>query len=148
MTNLKPHTIIISLVAIITLGTVFFHLVEGWSWLDSYFFTVITVSTVGYGKLVPVTPAGMIGTTVFIFVGLGVFVVAIQQFAIYHMRKREEHTEWLIARLGHHPVKDPPAANKDLVPGLENPGPEHSGPEHPAPAHSNPAGSKRQDAVG
>ncbi len=116
MKQFKAHTVIISLVGIITLGTVFFHLVEGWSWLDSYFFTVITISTVGYGKLVPVTALGMIGTTVFIFVGLGVFVVAIQQFALYHMRKREEHTEWLIARLGNHPAQDPPAANADDAP--------------------------------
>lgn len=116
MKQLKAHTVIISLVGVITLGTVFFHLVEGWSWLDSYFFTVITISTVGYGSLVPVTPLGMIGTTVFIFVGLGVFVVAIQQFALYHMRKREEHTEWLIARLGNQARHDPPAANADDAP--------------------------------
>jgi len=112
----KTHTVIISLVGIVLFGTVFFHLVEGWSWLDSYFFTVITISTVGYGKLVPVTALGMIGTTVFIFVGLGVFVVAIQQFALFHMRKREEHTEWLIARLGNHHTQDPPAANADDKP--------------------------------
>jgi len=112
----KTHTIIISLVGIVTLGTVFFHLVEGWSWLDSYFFTVITISTVGYGKLVPVTALGMIGTTVFIFVGLGIFVVAIQQFALFHMRRREEHTEWLIARLGNHQTTEPSAANEDDEP--------------------------------
>ncbi len=117
MRQFKAHTVIISLVGIVVLGTVFFHLAEGWSWLDSYFFTVITISTVGYGKLVPVTPLGMIGTTAFIFVGLGIFVVAIQQFALFHMRKREEHTEWLIARLGNHETKDPvTAANEDDMP--------------------------------
>ena len=110
------HTIIISLLGIVALGTVFFHYVEGWSWLDSYFFTVITISTVGYGKLVPVTPLGMIGTTVFIFVGLGVFVVAIQQFAEFHMRKREKHAEWLIARLGDIADEEPYSAKKDEKP--------------------------------
>jgi voltage-gated potassium channel len=116
MITFKTHTIIISLGGVIALGTVFFRLVEGWTWLESYFFTVITISTVGYGKLVPVTPLGMIGTTAFIFVGLGVFVVAIQQFALYHMKKREEHTEWLIARLGDVADEDPPAANEDDEP--------------------------------
>ncbi len=112
MKNVKVHTVVISLVGIIALGTVFFHIVEGWGWLDSYFFTVITISTVGYGKLVPVTPLGMIGTTAFIFVGLGVFVMAIQQFAVFHMRKRQEHTEWLIGRLGNHRAEDEqPAAD-------------------------------------
>ena len=116
MKPLKAHTVIISLVGVIVLGTIFFRYAEGWNWLDSYFFTVITISTVGYGKLVPVTPLGMIGTTLFIFVGLGIFVVAIQQFALFHMKKRQEHTEWLIARLGNQTTEDPPAANADDTP--------------------------------
>ncbi|HKL05246.1 MAG TPA: potassium channel family protein, partial [Roseovarius sp.] len=71
------------------------------------------LSTVGYGELVPAIPMGKIGTTVFILLGLGIFAVAIQQFGAFAMRKREEHTEWLIARLGHRPQpdQDPDAAN-------------------------------------
>ncbi len=110
MMPLKVFTLILSLVLVIATGTVFFRLVEGWSWLDAYFFTVITLSTVGYGSLVPATAIGKIGTTVFIFVGLGVFAVAIQQFGLYTMRKREEHTEWLVGRL------DKSAANRDREP--------------------------------
>lgn len=113
MIQFKLHTVLVSLLGVLVTGTVFFHYVEGWSWLDSYYFTVITISTVGYGDPVPVTALGKIGTTVIIFVGLGVFAVAIHQFAIYQMRKRQEHNEWLIARLGHHHGPDVPAANED-----------------------------------
>ncbi len=116
MRQLKMHTVVVSLVGIVAMGTVFFHFVEGWSWLDSYFFTVVTISTVGYGVLVPVTALGKIAATVFIFVGLGIFAVAIQQFANYHMQKREQHTEWLVARLGNQKSQDPAAANKDDKP--------------------------------
>ncbi|MFV0513187.1 MAG: potassium channel family protein [Jhaorihella sp.] len=112
----KASTVILSLLGVLATGTVFFHLVEGWGWLDSYFFTVVTVSTVGYGELVPATALGKIATTVLIFVGLGVFAVAIHQFAYYHMRKREEHTEWLVARLGHPGEPDETAANADIRP--------------------------------
>lgn len=117
MIDVKPSTVILSLVAVLAAGTVFFHYVEGWGWIDSYFFTVVTISTVGYGELVPATPLGKIATTLFIFVGLGVFAVAIQQFALYHMKRREAHTEWLFARLGQHGDDDePPAANLDDPP--------------------------------
>ena len=102
MTYFKPLTVIYSLVFVITLGTLFFRYAEGWNWVDSYFFTVVTISTVGYGNLVPATVLGKIGATVLIFFGLGIFAVAIQQFALYNMRKREEETDWLVARLGHH----------------------------------------------
>lgn len=99
-TSFRIATLILTLVTIVASGTIFFRWAEGWSWLDAYFFTVVTLSTVGYGSLVPATALGKIGTTVFIFVGLGVFAVAVQQFGLFAMRKREEHTEWLVGRLG------------------------------------------------
>lgn len=76
------------LIVIIAIGTAFFRWAEGWSWLDSYFFTVVTLSTVGYGSLVPATATGKIGTTVLIFVGLGVFALVIQQFAALAVKRR------------------------------------------------------------
>lgn len=114
MNRVRLFTLLGTLASIIAAGTVFFHHVEGWSWLDSYFFTVVTLSTVGYGELVPQTPVGKIGTTVFILTGLGIFAVVLQQFGQMAMRKREEHTEWLIGRLG---LKDEPPANRDDAPG-------------------------------
>lgn len=129
MINLKASTVILSLLMVIGGGTVFFRVVEGWPWLDSYFFTVVTISTVGYGEIVPVTTLGKLATTGLIFVGLGVFAVAIHQFAHYHMRKREEHTEWLIARLGNGLLQDDqPAANEDDAPeGAPDTGPDQNG---------------------
>jgi voltage-gated potassium channel len=89
MIETRTRIIIALLLAVIASGTTFFHFVEGWSWLDSYFFTVVTLSTVGYGNLVPVTPIGMIGTTVLIMIGLGIFAAAIQQFGSFAVRHRE-----------------------------------------------------------
>ncbi|WP_379574310.1 potassium channel family protein [Pseudophaeobacter arcticus] len=93
-------TIFVSLLSIISGSTVFFRIVEGWSWLDAYFFTIVTISTVGYGSLVPVTTAGKLATTFLIFGGLGVFALAIHEFAKIQLLKRQEHNEWLFARLG------------------------------------------------
>jgi len=101
-------SIFIVLFTIIASGTVFFHYVEGWSWVDSYFFTVVTLSTVGYGELVPASPLGRIATTGFIFVGLGVFALAIQQFGHFHVKKRERHAEWLMTYLHRAPPAKPP----------------------------------------
>ena len=84
----RPQVLISALISVIAGGTVFFRFVEGWSWIDSYFFTVVTLSTVGYGSLVPQTVVGKVGTTVFIFVGIGVFALAIQQFGEFTLRRR------------------------------------------------------------
>jgi len=90
---MRARTLLALLVAVIAGGTVFFRMVEGWSWLDSYFFTVVTLSTVGYGNLVPVTTAGKIGTTVFILAGLGIFAAAIQRFGFLAIARHRRETE-------------------------------------------------------
>lgn len=116
----RVATLLTLLGGVILGGTVFFHYVEGWGWVDAYFFTVVTLSTVGYGSLVPATVLGKIGTTVFIFVGLGIFALAIQQFGAFAVRRREAHTEWLVGRLRHapHVEKDEQErpANEDTEP--------------------------------
>ncbi len=119
MTQLRRLTIFLSLIGILASSTVFFHFVEGWGWVDSYFFTVVTISTVGYGNLVPVTVAGKLATTFLIFGGLGVFALAIHEFARLQIHKRQEHTEWLVAHLGNHSGEaNEKSANEDDPPHL------------------------------
>jgi uncharacterized membrane protein YphA (DoxX/SURF4 family) len=69
------------LVAFILLsGTFFYHGAEHFSWLDSFYFSVTTLTTVGYGDLTPHTGVGKIFTIIYIFVGLGIilgFITAI-----------------------------------------------------------------------
>lgn len=57
-------------------ASVFYRYVEGWSWLDSIYFSVVTISTVGFGDFSPETAAGKIFTMFYIIVGLGIFVTA------------------------------------------------------------------------
>lgn len=68
-------------VLILVLGTLFFKSVEGWNWIDALYFSVATVSTVGYGDLYPQTSIGKIFTVIYIFVGVGVFVSLFAQLA-------------------------------------------------------------------
>jgi voltage-gated potassium channel len=68
----------------IALGTVVYHFVEHLSWLNSYYFSVITLATVGYGDITPKTDAGKLFTTFYVFVGVGI----ITTFISYNLRRR------------------------------------------------------------
>ena len=59
-------------VSLLVSGTTFFTLVEGWSVLDSFYFSVTTLTTVGFGDPAPTTALGKLFTILYIFVGLGV----------------------------------------------------------------------------
>lgn len=58
----------------IAIGAVFYHLVEKWNWLDSVYFTIVTLATVGYGDYVPHTNAGKIFTIFYILIGITIFI--------------------------------------------------------------------------
>ena len=54
-------------VVFLVVGTLVFHWLEGWSLLDSFYFSVISLSTVGYGDLSPTTPATKLFTVFYSF---------------------------------------------------------------------------------
>ena len=64
---------------------------EGWDWLDSLYFCVVTMATVGYGDFHPITPLGKILAMIFIVLGLGVLVGFAQQLLSHMLADIEEH---------------------------------------------------------
>ena len=72
-------------------GTTFFTLVGGWSVLDSFYFSVTTLTTVGFGDPAPTTALGKIFTILYIFVGLGViggFINVLAKHTFARQRRR------------------------------------------------------------
>lgn len=67
---------------VLLLGSVVYHFLEGWSWVDSLYFSVITLTTIGYGDFSPVTDAGKLFTIFYIIIGLGMILTFIN--AVYH----------------------------------------------------------------
>ena len=58
-------------------GTLGFHWVEGWSFFDSFYMALITLSTVGYAEIHPLSQAGRVFGSLLILVGVTVTLVSI-----------------------------------------------------------------------
>jgi voltage-gated potassium channel Kch len=75
LTGVKPPPGFIATMAtlciLLILGTVFYSFQEGWSYTDSLYFSVVTLTTVGYGDLHPTTTASKMFTVLYIFIGVG-----------------------------------------------------------------------------
>ena len=59
------------LLACIVAGALGYHFIEGWSFFDALYMTVITLATVGYGETHPLSTAGRIFTMFLILGGIG-----------------------------------------------------------------------------
>lgn len=68
------RNLLFTTVLIIAFGSVVYRYLEGWSWLDSIYFSVITLTTVGYGDFSPQTDAGKLFTLFYIIIGIGVIL--------------------------------------------------------------------------
>lgn len=75
------RAIFISLVGLIICGVFFYSSTEGWGIIDSVYFCVMTLATVGYGDLHPTGPISNIFTILYLIIGTGLFVAFITKIA-------------------------------------------------------------------
>ena len=66
--------LLLTTLAILGLGTVVYRYLEGWNWIDALYFSVITLTTVGYGDFSPATDAGKLFTIFYILIGIGIIL--------------------------------------------------------------------------
>lgn len=69
------------LLIILFSGTMFYATVEGFRWVDALYLSVVTLTTLGYGDLHPVTDAGKLFTIFYLFTGMGVLVMVVTRLA-------------------------------------------------------------------
>lgn len=92
--------LLVILASVFAGASAFYRFVEDWSWLDSLYFVVVTLTTVGYGDLTPATDLGKAATIVLILTGVG-YILAFLNYLVSRTeeRRRERHS----------PEDDPPA---------------------------------------
>ncbi len=66
--------LVLAVVILLATGTAFYTIVEGWTPLDSLYFCVITVTTVGYGDFAPTTGAAKIFTILYVLAGISLII--------------------------------------------------------------------------
>ncbi len=77
--------VILLLSVVIIAGTIGYMIIERWSFFDALYMTVITISTVGYEEIHPLTTGGRIFSSVLIVGGVGVMLysaTALVQYVI------------------------------------------------------------------
>jgi len=77
--------------ALLFTGTLAYHALEGWSYLDSLYFTAMTVTTIGYGDFMPTTPESKLFTIVFALAGVSIilYTLSLMGQEYYELQSRK-----------------------------------------------------------
>lgn len=75
---------------ILLLGTSVYHYLEGWGIVDSLYFSIITLTTVGYGDFSPQTTGGKVFTIFYIILGVGIILAFINTVYYHYEDEREK----------------------------------------------------------
>lgn len=69
--------------SLLSVGTIGYQVIEGWPWRDALFMAVITLSTVGYGEVRPLSSNGEVFTIALILLGVGGMAYTFSTLADY-----------------------------------------------------------------
>lgn len=83
--NIKVTIFII--IILLAVGTPYYSMTEGWSLVDAFYFSGITLTTVGYGDLHPSHDGSKIFTVVYAFFGIGIIFVLLTSMMSYYLSK-------------------------------------------------------------
>ncbi len=65
------------LLSVWVLGTIGYVIIDDYSWFDAFYMTIITVATVGYGEVAPLSQSGKLFTAFLIITSFGTFAYAV-----------------------------------------------------------------------
>ncbi len=83
----STRPVFIYVAGMIVVGAIVFHWLEGWNWVDSFYFVVITLTTIGYGDLSPTTQLSKLVTIFFALNGVAILLMLFD--AIRQVRRKE-----------------------------------------------------------
>jgi voltage-gated potassium channel Kch len=92
-----PQTKALPLVVglLVLTGTIFYWRFEDWTIIEALYFSVVTLTTVGYGDLAPTTAETQIFTIIYIVTGIGLLVALLTAVGHQYLTQKGERLDAL-----------------------------------------------------
>lgn len=73
----------------LTAGTLVFHKLEDWTWIESLYFSTASLTTVGYGDIAPSNDASRLFTVFYLLTGVGAVVASLGVIGDRYLKRRD-----------------------------------------------------------
>lgn len=83
------RVLVVVMLTFLISGTIFYWSVEGWRLIDAIYFSVMTMSTIGYGDLAPSTDVSKLFTIIYALLSIGVFVAVVTKIVTIIMAEKK-----------------------------------------------------------
>ena len=90
------------LLAVTLLGTVGYHIIEGWDWFDCLYMTVITITTTGYREVGKLSVAGKILSMFLMVFGVAIFLYSVDAIIPILLERRIERWKKVLEKMEGH----------------------------------------------
>lgn len=74
----------------LAIGTIAYQFLEGWTPVQAFYFSVTTLTTVGYGDLHPTTDLSMLFTALYILTNVAIMLAALSIIGTHYIKHREK----------------------------------------------------------
>jgi len=84
------RNLLFATLSMICIGSVAYHSLEKWSWVDSFYFSVVALTTVGFGDMAPKTDLGKIFTIFYLVLGVGLILTFIDTVYKHYLNRKNQ----------------------------------------------------------
>lgn len=123
--NRQLLAVVAVLLALLVVGTSGYVILEGWHWRDALFMTIITLSTVGYGEIAPLSARGVFFSMVLIVLGVSAAAYTFSTVTDYIVAgelrgvlRRQRMTKAIRKMRGHYVICGYGRVGRQVVEGL------------------------------
>lgn len=106
--GIQVQIVVSGLLGVLSLGTIGYMVIEGWNIVDALYMTMITITTVGFGEVHPLSDIGRIFTVIVLLLSLGIVTYGVSGAVEYVvtgqvlMKLDERHKREQLSRMQNH----------------------------------------------
>lgn len=89
----------VTIFILIAIGTIVYPRMENWSYVESFYFSVISLTTIGYGEIYPTTDASRLFTSFYVLAGVATVLAALGIIGSAYIESREKQVIAVMKRM-------------------------------------------------